>query len=43
MSDEDATRMLATCPQQVVRFGLMEFGATRHNTVSQKNDTDVAY
>ena len=25
MSDEDATRMLATCPQQVVRVGLVEF------------------
>ena len=31
VSDEDATRMLATCPQQVVCVGLMEFGE-RHDT-----------
>jgi len=30
-SDDDATRMLATCPQQVVRVGLVEFGE-RHDT-----------
>ena len=30
MSDEDATMMLATCPQQVVRVGLVEFGE-RHD------------
>ena len=31
VSDEDATRMLAICPQQVVRVGLVEFGE-RHDT-----------
>jgi len=31
MTDEDSTRMLATCPQQVVRVGLVEFGE-RHDT-----------
>ena len=31
LSDEDATRMLATCPQQVLRVGLVEFGE-RHDT-----------
>jgi len=31
VSDEDATRMLGTCPQQVVRIGLVEFGE-RHDT-----------
>jgi len=31
MSDEDAARMLATCPQQVVRVGVVEFGE-RHDT-----------
>ena len=31
VSDEDATRTLATCPQKFVRFGLVEFGE-RHDT-----------
>ena len=31
VSDEDATRILATSPQQVVRVVLMEFGE-RHDT-----------
>jgi len=31
VSDDDAARMLATCPQQVVRVGLVEFGE-RHGT-----------
>ena len=31
MLDEDATRMLATCPQQVVRVVRVEYGE-RHDT-----------
>jgi len=31
LSDEDPTRMLANCPQKVVRVGLVEFGE-RHDT-----------
>jgi len=31
VSDEDATRILAICPQQVVRVGLVEFGE-QHGT-----------
>jgi len=31
MSDEDDTRMLAICPQEVVRIGLVDFGE-RHDT-----------
>ena len=34
VSDEDATKMLANCPQQVVRVGLVEIGE-RH--ISRKN------
>jgi len=39
VSDEDATRMLATpCPQQVMRVGLVEFGE-RHDTRGQTGST----
>ena len=31
VSDEDTTKMLATCPRQVVRVGLVKFGE-RHDT-----------
>jgi len=31
VSDDDATRKLATCPQQVVHVGLVDFGE-RHDT-----------
>jgi len=31
VSDEDTAKMLATCLQQVVRVGLVEFGE-RHDT-----------
>ena len=31
VSDEDATRMLSTCPQEVGRVGLVKFGE-RHDT-----------
>jgi len=39
VSDEDATRMLATCPQQVVRVGLVEFGERHDIRTNGKHHT----
>jgi len=40
MSDEDATIVLATCPQQVVRVGLVEF-IERHDTQTNEQQYTV--
>jgi len=48
VSDEDATRMLATCPQQVVHVVLVNFGERhdtrtngQHYTAADRRPTDL--
>jgi len=41
VSDEDATRMLSTCPQQLVRVVLVNFGE-RHDTRTNGQDYTAA-
>ena len=42
MWDEDATRILATCPQQVVRVVLVEIGEQRHTRTDGQHCTAAA-
>ena len=39
VSDEDATSMLTTYPQQVVRVGLVEFGERRDTRTNEQHCT----